>query len=463
MRRRLALIVLAVTGMVTIAFLVPLGAVVKVVASDRALNVADQESRSLAGVLSAVSSTADIASVLDQLNAQGDGRQASVFLPDGQELGASLGVPAAELALARQGRAFTAASGGQTRVWATVHLGTGAVVVGVVGVPARLLESGVLRAWIVLGLVGALIVCIGVLLADRLGRSMVRSIEALGDVTRRLRGGELAARVEPTGPVEVVSVGQAVNQLADRIIELVDGEREAAADLSHSLRTPLAALQLEADTLSRQADRQRMGRAVRSMTEAIDEVIVQVRRPRPEATPAGSDLVRAVVDRLAFWSLLAGEQGRDSTTHVPDGPLLVKVTATELARAIDALVANVFAHTPEGTPFRVEVTAVGADRASLVIEDDGPGFPAGRKPRRGESGGGSTGLGLDIVARTAERGGGELRVGASARGGARVEIRFWRAERISAPSPVQAAPAQPVPVQAELPAAPPSGPLPPPG
>ena len=52
MRRRLNLTVLAVTAMVTLAFLIPLGAVVKVVAADRAMSVANQE----AGVRSRASS-----------------------------------------------------------------------------------------------------------------------------------------------------------------------------------------------------------------------------------------------------------------------------------------------------------------------------------------------------------------------------------------------------------------------
>lgn len=436
MRRRLALIVLAVTGMVTVAFLVPLGLAVKVVASDRALSVADQEARSLGGVLSSVQGPAAISAVLSQLNAEGDGRLATVFLPDGQELGASLGVPAGELTLARRGRAFTAASGGQTRVWVSSHLGNGSVLVGVVAVPARLLDAGVWRAWAVLAVVGALIVALGVLLADRLGRSTVRSIQALGRVTRRLREGDLDARALPAGPEEVLDVGRAVNELADRIIELLEGEREAAADLSHSLRTPLAALRLEAESLGRPADRQRMTQAVRSMTEAVDEVIVQVRRARPEAGRGRSDLARAVSDRLAFWSLLAGEQSRRCTIAVPDDPLPVEVSPAELAAAVDALVANVFAHTPEGSAFRVLVDESGSGLPRLVIEDDGPGFPGGRRPRRGQSGAGSTGLGLDIVARTAERSGGTLRVGSSPSGGARVEVTF-------APAPASARPTHP--------------------
>jgi signal transduction histidine kinase len=57
-----------------------------------------------------------------------------------------------------------------------------------------------------------------------------------------------------------------------------------------------------------------------------------------------------------------------------------------------------------------------------VVEDDGQGFEHSAPLERGESGGGSTGLGLDIALRAAERTGGTLQLGASASGGARVEV-----------------------------------------
>ena len=79
MRRRLNLTVLAVTAMVTLAFIIPLGAVVRIVASDRALSAADQEARTLAGVLASENSRAALQSVVGQLNADGSGRQVAVF------------------------------------------------------------------------------------------------------------------------------------------------------------------------------------------------------------------------------------------------------------------------------------------------------------------------------------------------------------------------------------------------
>jgi signal transduction histidine kinase len=422
MRRRLTLTVLAVTSMVTVAFLIPLGAVVKVVAADRALSAADQEAGSLSGIIASETSTSSLQTVTAQLNAQGGGRQAAIYLADGARIGAPLHVPAAELALARQGRAFSADSGNETRVWVPVRLSSG-VVVGVVSVPDTLLRQGVLRAWLVLAAVGLAVLALAMILSDRLGRSMVRSIEDLGHVTRRLSTGDLDARVEPAGPPEIAGVGLAVNALADRIIELLALEREEAADLSHRLRTPLAALKLEAESLQTPIDQQRMGAAVHDLTQAVNDVIIEVRQARTPRAPESCDITGVVRERLEFWSLLAEEQDRPWTCDLPDDAIIVQAPAVELAAAVDALIGNVLAHTPEHTAFGAIVSST--DRYGvLTVEDEGPGFPQGVMPRRGQSGGNSTGLGLDIVQRTAERAHGGLTLGPGRVGGARVEVQF---------------------------------------
>ena len=53
--------------------------------------------------------------------------------------------------------------------------------------------------------------------------------------------------------------------------------------------------------------------------------------------------------------------------------LAVAASDSDLATAVDTIVANVFAHTGEGTAFRVEVDRAGP-LARLTVEDDGPGF-----------------------------------------------------------------------------------------
>ena len=89
--------------------------------------------------------------------------------------------------------------------------------------------------------------------------------------------------------------------------------------------------------------------------------------------------------------------------------------ADDLAAALDALLGNVFAHTPEGTSFGVAVRPGAGGGAEVSVSDAGPGTQA-TAVERGRSGAGSTGLGLDIARRTAESSGGSLRIETSAAG-----------------------------------------------
>ncbi len=108
-----------------------------------------------------------------------------------------------------------------------------------------------------------------------------------------------------------------------------------------------------------------------------------------------------------------------------DRPVRVPVARPDLAAALDALLGNVFRHTPEGTAFSVDVHN-GEDAVIVLVSDAGPGI---KDPEaalaRGNSGerAGSTGLGLDIVRRVAESTGGDVRIGHSVLGG--TEVRVW--------------------------------------
>ncbi|MGD2051597.1 MAG: ATP-binding protein, partial [Acidimicrobiia bacterium] len=94
----------------------------------------------------------------------------------------------------------------------------------------------------------------------------------------------------------------------------------------------------------------------------------------------------------------------------------------DLGAMLDTLIENVFAHTPPETAYTIRAEPAERGFSRLVVEDDGPGFPDQSVLERGASAGGSTGLGLDIVRRAAERTGGRLSVTNRREGGARVEV-----------------------------------------
>src|SRR6185437_12793810 len=104
--------------------------------------------------------------------------------------------------------------------------------------------------WAVLGVLAIVLFGLGLLFADRFGRRLVGSVTALAATADRLAAGDLTARASPAGGPELRRVGVELNRLAGRIQHLLADAREEAADVAHRLRTPLAALRLNVDSLS---------------------------------------------------------------------------------------------------------------------------------------------------------------------------------------------------------------------
>jgi signal transduction histidine kinase len=343
----------------------------------------------------------------------------SVVLPDGSVLGSPLTGANRLLELASSGRSFTADVAGGREVYVPVDFELGRAVVRA-SVPSALLHRGVVRAIGLLVVLGLALLLIGILVADRLARVTVRPVTALARTAHDLAEGDLSARVEPGGPDEVREVGVAVNRLGERIGELLAAERESVADLSHRLRTPLTALRLDAGGLRDREEADRVTAGVEALERTVDDVIRSARRPVREGVRAQCDAVAVVRARAAFWQVLAEDQDRELRVDLSSGPLLVRLVPEDLAAAVDALLGNVFAHTPEGSAVDVAVASM-YDGVVVEVADRGPGLPPAAT-ERGHSGAGSTGLGLDIAQRTAEAAGGRLVLEDRPAGGARVVL-----------------------------------------
>jgi signal transduction histidine kinase len=421
-RRRLVLAFTALVAMVVIAFVVPLGLLVRSVARDRAVTDAEAGAQAAVPLVVATRATPALAG---ELAALGDavGGSATFHLADGTTAGAGR-PPGDWLDAARQGRAFVVDAGGGVDVVVPVVTGPGPADVLVVHLPGSTLREGVTVAWLLLGAVGLGLLVVAVVVGDRMARGVVRPSEDLARVAARLERGELDERVEPAGPPELEQVGHALNLLAGRIQDMLRAERESVADLSHRLRTPLTALRLDAEALGDDEERARVAAGVDEVSATVDQVIRSARRRAEAPLRPRGDLAAVAQERVAHWSPLAEDQDRALRWSIGDGPAWVGVTPEDLEAAVDALVGNVFAHTPEGCAFSVDVEPLDAGRWRLVVEDEGPGFAGPGLVGRGRSGADSTGLGLDIARRTAEATGGALRVGHARRGGARVEAVF---------------------------------------
>ncbi|MEV5895201.1 sensor histidine kinase [Nonomuraea fuscirosea] len=411
MRRWLALLVAATTSLVLIALLVPMALLIRAVAENGAMSRATTAAESVAVAVG----TDELAVAVEQVS-----RPVTVFLPGGGLLGAEAARSDA-VRLAATGRSVTAEAPGGREVLVSAQSPEGTAVIRVFVADAELMR-GVRAAWLALLLLGLGLVVLGIALADRLALAVTRPVDGLARVSHRLAGGDLSARAEPGGPPEVRSVALALNHLAARIDELLVAERESVADLSHRLRTPLTGLRLDAESLRDPEEAARVQARVDALERAVSSVITEARHR--SAGRESCDAAAVVRERVRFWSVLAEDQGREVMVSLPDGPLPVGVGAEELAASVDALLGNVFAHTPEGVSMAVRLRPRPTG-ALLTVEDAGPGFEPALLGR-GNSGGGSTGLGLDIARRTAESSGGGLTVSRSADGGARVEVLLSR-------------------------------------
>lgn len=423
MRRRLLLTVTATSVLILLAFLVPLAVLVKSVAETRATSTAVLRVQSLVPVIGQAPPRA-VGLAVDQINAD-DGPPVTVYLPGAGQLGAAAPVSDA-VRLARTGQTVVVdTEAGREVAVPILGLPEGTAVVRVL-VGQDQLSEGVLKARLALLALAFVLLLLALAVADGLARSFIAPIEEVAATADRLSNGDLEARAEPRGPPETKSVAVALNRLGRRIVELLHAERESVADLSHRLRTPVTALRLDAEGLPPGPERERLVDDIGALTRTVDAVISEARRPIREGVVARCDAQAVVTDRVAFWSALAEDEERRLDVTVPRHPVMVACTATDLAATVDALLGNVFAHTPPGTSLRVSLDSSGTD-AVLTVADEGPGWRLAHAETRGASGAGSTGLGLDIARRTAAASGGSLDREEGVGGGAVVVVRLGRA------------------------------------
>ncbi len=415
MRTRIIWLVAASTSAIVVAFVVPLCLLVANVARGRAIDRASEQAQSVATLMVSVDNSAALERSVMGLST--DGPSVLIARADGTVVGARE-VPADSIADVTRARetttSFVAETPSGVDVVVPVITEDGSHVVLAVASNEQL-RAGVTRAWATLAALGLLLVVGSILLARELSRRISVPVTELADVAHRLRAGEIRARAAEAGPPEVAELGGALNQLAERIEDLVASERESVADLGHRLRTPVTALRLDTDLVDDPGVAERLRDHVDHLQRSIDAVVRDAQRPVREPLPAATDVGEVATARVDFWRPLAEDQGRVMRAELTDRNATVRMSRGDLEELLDTLLDNVFAHTPEGAPVAVRVRVVDST-VVIDVADGGPGLVDGA-PSRGQSGSGSTGLGLDIVARIARSAGGSLHLRRSYLGG----------------------------------------------
>lgn len=431
MRRWLSVYALSISTIVAIAFLVPLAVLIRDLAVDRALSAAEREAQTVARFAATLDGGPDATALLEATLAAAPGT--SVMLPDGEMLGSEMPAGVDLSAAQTLGQAYRQPLGGAEAVIVPVLRGDGSPWVVVVVVAAAELSRGVVPAWLVLGGLGAALILLAFIVADRMGRAVTGPIEELVEATTRLGRGELTVAVEPGGPSELAEVGRAFNTLTGRVSNLMDRERETAADLSHRLRTPLTALKLDVEAVGAETDRSRLVHDVEELERVVSHIIRESRRSVREGGGVVSDLGAIVAERTEFWGTLAADQRREWSVKQDAAVYPVIGHRSDLEAMLDALLGNVFAHTEPGVGWSLRLGRRD-EQIELTVEDHGPGITDVSLIERGRSGAASTGLGIDIVRRIVTTAGGSASWSTGRDGGTVVSISLPMASAKMPPS-----------------------------
>lgn len=322
-------------------------------------------------------------------------------------------------------------------LYVAVPIASGGVVHGAVRItyPTSAVDARVLRYWLVLAAIAAIVLGAAVLVGIGVAGFVNRPLRRLEDAAAAVGQGDLEARgPEQEGPPEVRSLATVLNETVAKLAKLVRSQEEFIADASHELRTPLTALRLRLESLERGLDepgRRNLEAAVREVDRLgqMVEGLLALARADAGSTPPGRIDVAAVArERAETLRALAAEHGI-SLVAATDGPVGARVGTQRLAQVLDNLVGNALGHAPRGSTVTVSAEEA-APWVELHVRDEGPGMTPEQRARAFDrfwrAGAGSTGsgLGLAIVRKLVEADEGEVELAAAQNGGTDAVVRL---------------------------------------
>ncbi|MEU7067571.1 HAMP domain-containing sensor histidine kinase [Streptomyces sp. NPDC053429] len=285
-------------------------------------------------------------------------------------------------------------------------------------------------AWVLLFVSGVGVVGAGVA-GLWVARTGLRPVDELtGAVEHIARTEDLTVRIPDEGDDEIARLSRSFNSMTAALASSRDRQAQLIADAGHELRTPLTSLRTNIELLARSEetgraippqDRRELLASVKAQMTELAALIGDLQElSRPDAAAHVRLEVVALHDIAETALSRARLRGPELVFGSDLRPWYVRGEAAALERAVVNLLDNAVKFSPPGGAVEVALRD-----GELTVRDHGPGVPAGDLPHVFERFWRSpsaralpgSGLGLSIVARTADRAGGSAELRAPADGG----------------------------------------------
>ena len=251
-----------------------------------------------------------------------------------------------------------------------------------------------------------------------IARGLSARLERLERGVTALGRGDLGTRVPIEGRDEVAALAASFNDAAQRIEQLVAGQRSLLANASHELRSPLARIRMAIELLPKQGApsvHDELQRDIAELDQLVDEILLASRlTAEAGGQVSGVAFARETVDLVA---LCAEECARvDARLNVVDATASFELAGEP--RLLRRLLRNLLENAKRyGADAPIEVTVSSTADANgplvrLTVADRGPGVPQSERERifepfyRSRSASerdGGVGLGLSLAQQIAHR------------------------------------------------------------
>ncbi|MFA5371381.1 MAG: ATP-binding protein [Sideroxydans sp.] len=269
----------------------------------------------------------------------------------------------------------------------------------------------------------------------------LRPLERLRREVLERRRDDLSRLDGSKAPTEVGPLIDAVNDLLERLKQVMAVQKRFLADAAHQLRTPFAGLKTQTELALRSDDAalkqhalERILISARHGTRLVNQLLALARN-EPGGEPvdhfAPLDLNQLAQENILNWVQMALEKNIDFGFEGADKSVMIEGDANSLQEMLNNLIDNAIRYTPANGHITVSISPM-QKCATLCVEDNGPGIAPEHYERvferfyrilgNGESG---SGLGLPIVAEIVKRHNAKLELNTGSNGiGTRICVTF---------------------------------------